>query len=54
MNEDRIVKWNISVIFYTGQPSHGGERKTDEFNLTRRNPWFSSFLVSSNPISRTS
>jgi len=52
-------KWNIynpwsfvTQIFHNGQPSHGDDRKT--FNLTKRNPWFSSFLVSSNPLSRTS
>jgi hypothetical protein len=52
-------KWNISVvivtqIFHNGQPGHGGNRKSDDFNLTKRNPWFSSFLVSSNPLSRKS
>jgi hypothetical protein len=28
--------------------------KSDDFNLTKRNPWFSSFLVSSSPLSRKS
>jgi hypothetical protein len=35
-------KWNISVVI------------CDVFNLTKRKPWFSSFLVSSNPLSRKS
>jgi hypothetical protein len=26
--------------------------RSDDFNFTKRNPWFSSFLVSSNPPSR--
>ena len=26
----------------------------DDFNITKKNPWFSSFLVSSNPLSRDS
>ena len=52
-------KWNISgvivtQIFHNGQPGHGGDRKGDDFNLDKRNPWFSSFLVSSNPLSRKS
>ena len=52
-------KWNISVvivtqIFHNGQPGHDGDRKCDDFNLTKGNPWFSSFLVSSNPLSRKS
>jgi len=29
------------------------ELKTDDFNLTNMNPCCSSFLVSSNPLSRT-
>jgi hypothetical protein len=45
-------KWNMSVVIYNGQPSLGGEHKT--FNITKRNLWFSSFLVSSNPLSRKS
>jgi hypothetical protein len=28
--------------------------RSDDFNITKRNPWFSSFLVSSNPLSRKS
>jgi hypothetical protein len=28
--------------------------RSDDFNLTKKNPWFSSFLVSSNPLSRKS
>jgi len=39
----------VTPIFYKGLPSYG-----DDFNLTRRNHWFSSFLVSSNPLSRKS
>ena len=34
----------VAQIFNYGEPSHG-----DDFNLNNRNPWFSSFLVSSNP-----
>jgi hypothetical protein len=30
------------------------KRRSDNFNLTNRNPWFSSFLASSNPRSRKS
>ena len=36
-------------IYHNGQTSHGGDRKTFEV-MTKRNPWFSSFLVSSNTI----
>jgi hypothetical protein len=43
----------VTQIFHSGQPSHGGDRKTFEV-MTTRNPWFSSFLVSSNPLSRKS
>jgi len=28
--------------------------RSDDFDLTNRNPWFSSFLVSTNPLSRKS
>jgi hypothetical protein len=37
-------------------PSHGGDLKTrsNYFNLTIRNTWFSSFLVCTNPLSRKS
>jgi hypothetical protein len=37
-------------------PSHGGDLKTrsNDFNLTIRNPWFNSFLVCTNPLSRKS
>jgi hypothetical protein len=37
-------------------PSHGGDLKTrsNDFNLTIRNPWFSSFFVCTNPLSRKS
>ena len=31
----------LTQIFQIGQPSHG------DFNLAKRNPWFSSFLVNS-------
>jgi len=47
----------VTQIFYSGQPSHGGDRKTFEvmtLTLTKRNPWFSIFLVISNPLSRKS
>ena len=36
----------VTQIFHSGQPSHGN------FNLTKRNPWFSNFFVSSNPLSK--
>ena len=37
-------------------PSHGGDLKTQSnyFNLTIRNPWFSSFFACTNPLSRKS
>ena len=37
----------VTQIFHSGQLSHG-----DDFSLTMRNHWFSSFLVSSYPLSR--
>jgi hypothetical protein len=44
----------VTQILHNRQPSHGGDRKTfsDDFKLTKRNPWFSCFLVSHNPLSR--
>ena len=39
----------VTQIFHSVQPSH-----SDDFNFTKRNPWFNSFLVSSNPLSRKS
>jgi len=51
MNEEttgkclRQMEHMVTQIFHNGQPSHGGDRKT--FGL-------SSFLVSSNPLSRKS
>ena len=45
----------VTQIFHNGQPGRGADRKTfesDDFNLTKRNPWFSSILVSSNSLSR--
>jgi hypothetical protein len=47
----------VTQIFCNVKPDHGGDRKTlegDDFNLTTRNPWFSSLLVSSRHISRKS
>ena len=47
----------VTQIFHNGQPSHDGNRKIFEVmtsNFTKRNPWFSSFLVSSNSLSRKS
>jgi hypothetical protein len=48
----------VTHIFHKGQPSHGGDRKTFEVMtstlLRGLNPWFSSFAVSSNPLSRKS
>ena len=37
-------------------PSHGGDLKTrsNDFNLTIRNLWFSNFFVCTNPLSRKS
>ena len=50
--------WSFVIqIFHKDQPSHGDDNKTfrsDRFNITRRNPGFGSFLVSSNPPSRKS
>jgi hypothetical protein len=44
--------WSFVIqIFHNGQPSHF---RSDDFNLTNRKTWFSSFLVSSNPLSRKS
>ena len=66
MNEERtgkcLEKWNISVVisdryFIMVNQVFGGDRKTFEamtYNITKRNPWFSSFLVSINPLSRKS
>ena len=28
--------------------------RSDDFNLTKANPWFSKFILSSNPLSKTS
>ena len=39
----------VTQIFHNSQPSHGGNRIIFEVN-----PWFSSFLVSSNLLSRKS
>ena len=46
----------VTHIFHNGRPSHGDDRKTlsEDFNWTKRNPWFSSFIVSSNPLSMKS
>ena len=43
----------VTQILHNGQPSHGGDRTTldDTNNLAKRNPWFSSFLRSSKPLS---
>jgi hypothetical protein len=50
--------WSCVIqIFHSGQPSHGGDRKIFEVMtsiLPKMNPWFSSFLVSSNPLWRKS
>jgi len=35
----------VTPIFHSSQPSHGGDRKTLDFNLTNKNIWFKSFLV---------
>jgi hypothetical protein len=40
----------VTQIFHNSQPHF----RSDDFYLTKRNPWFNSFLVSSNPLSRTS
>ena len=49
------ISWSfVTQIFHNGQPSQGGDRKSDDFNLTNRNPCFSSFFVSSNPLSKKS
>jgi len=63
MRKDRIVittnvtyPWSfMTLIFCNGLPSRGTDRKTfDDVTLANRNPWFGSFLVSSNPLSRKS
>ena len=38
----------VTQIFHNGHPWHY------DFNLTKWNPWFSSFLVSRNPLTRKS
>jgi hypothetical protein len=40
---------SVTQIFHRGD-----DCKSDDFNLTKRNPLFSSFLVSSHPLSRKS
>jgi hypothetical protein len=40
----------VTQIFHNSQPNF----RSIDFHLTKRNPWFSSFLVSSNPLSRKS
>jgi hypothetical protein len=55
---DRCLSWCtfsfgrsfLTQIFHNGQPKF----RSDDFNMTERNPWFNSFLVSSNPLSRKS
>jgi hypothetical protein len=42
----------VTQIFHSDQPSHDSE--SADFNLTNWKPWFSSFLVSSNPLSKKS
>ena len=53
-----VYPWSFvtHIIRNVNQVMHGGDSKNfriDEFTLTTRNPWFSSFLVSSNLLSRT-
>ena len=44
-----IYSWSfVTQIFHSGQPSHGGDRKTGE------EPLLNSFLVSSNHLSKIS
>jgi hypothetical protein len=31
----------VTWIFRNGQPSHGGDTKTNDINLITKNPWFS-------------
>jgi hypothetical protein len=49
-----IYPWSfVTKIFHNGQPSHGGDRKifeSDDFNFTKMEPWFSSFLVRERPF----
>jgi hypothetical protein len=44
----------LTQIFHGGHPSRSGDCKAHDFNLTKMNPWFSSFLVTSNALSRKS
>ena len=54
----RTYPWSfVTQIFHNGQPSHGWRPKnfrSDDFNLTERNPYFSSLFVSSNSLPRIS
>jgi hypothetical protein len=63
--KDRIVittnetyQWScVTQIFRNGQPSHSGDYKTIETMTSTYplgNPWFWSFRVKSNPLSRKS
>jgi hypothetical protein len=56
-------KYNIYGIFYANNTFEVAIRKVSDhifvcygfrLSLTKRNPWFSNFLVSSNPLSRKS
>ena len=50
--ESVFDKGNMYVVISDATIPYG--QPSDDFNLIKRNPWFSSFLVSSSPISRNS
>jgi hypothetical protein len=61
MNEESVYKWNISVVICDTEVNQDMVATVSfevmshyDLNLTNRNPWFSSFLVSSNHLSRKS
>jgi hypothetical protein len=44
----------LSVLLWYTDSDYLPLVSSDDFDFTKRNPWFSSFLVSSNPLSRNS
>jgi len=40
----------VTQILRNGQPWYGYDNKTNDFNWTTMNHWFSSFTVSRNPL----
>jgi hypothetical protein len=52
---NRAFPWLLLIhMFHSGQPSHGGDHKCNDFNLAKMNSWFSRFFDSSNSLSRKS